>query len=120
MELGPPLRDLIWWRLGTTAYEPRKEDEAAKILDEHLEYLEKTLEGRTWLVNDSHGGPSLADLTVGASLLFACRFYIDRRMRERLPNIIAHLDRLKAVEGLGELFTIHFIEERQQIPVVTP
>lgn len=120
MELGPPLRDLIWWRLGTTAYEPRKEDEAAKTVAEHLEYLEKSLGGRTWLVNDNHGGPSLADLTVGASLLFACRFYIDKRMRERLPNIMAHLDRLRALEGLEELFTIHFIDERQQPPAITP
>ena len=117
LELSPPLRDVIWWRLGTAAYDARKEDEATKALEELLGYLEKTLEGRAWLVNeDQSAGPSLADLTVGASVLFACRFYIDKAMRERLPNTMAHLARLRSVQGLRELFTIHMIEERRPPP----
>lgn len=113
--------DLISWRWGTSAYDARKEEPAAKILDEHLGYLEDTLsDGRKWLVvasDQTHsGGPSLADLTVGALLLFACRWYIDREMRETLPRITAYLARLREVEGLGELFTIDMIEERKQPP----
>ncbi|KAK7754276.1 hypothetical protein SLS62_003855 [Diatrype stigma] len=123
LELGPGriLPDLIAWRWGTSSdYDARKEEFAAKLLDEHLGYLEDTLrDGRKWLVaaGGSNGsGPSLADLTVGSSLLFACRFYIDRKMRESLPQITAYLARLREVEGLEELFTVDMVEERKQPP----
>lgn len=107
--------ELISWRLGTAAYDAQKEEAAAKTLDEHLGYLEGSLKGKKWLVGDQ-AGPSLADLTIGASMLFACRFYIDKKMREGLPQIVAYLTRLREVEGLEELFTIHMLEERRQPP----
>lgn len=105
--------ELISWQLGTAAYDAQKQVAAAKALDDHLSYLEGSLKGRKWLVNDQ-AGPSLADLTIGASLLFACRFYIDKKMRDRLPQMVAFLTRLREVEGLEELFTIQMVEERRQ------
>lgn len=107
--------ELISWQLGTAAYDAQKQGAAAKALDDHLSYLEGSLKGRKWLVNDQ-AGPSLADLTIGASLLFACRFYIDKKMRDRLPQMVAFLTRLREVEGLEELFTIQMVEERRQPP----
>lgn len=116
LSLGTTMPELISWRLGTASYDPQKEAAAAEALDGHLAYLEASLQNRRWLVNDEAGGPSLADLTVGASILFACRFYIDKKMREGIPQIVAYLARLREVEGLEELYTIHMIEERQVAP----
>ncbi|RYO91419.1 hypothetical protein DL764_008285 [Monosporascus ibericus] len=113
LELGPVLIDLIQWRLGTASYESTKEEAAAVALQEHLAHLEETLKGRTWLVDDQ-SCPSLADLTVGSAILFACRFYIDREMREGIPHTMVYLQRLREVDGLEELFTINMIEKRKQ------
>ncbi|RYO79144.1 hypothetical protein DL766_000081 [Monosporascus sp. MC13-8B] len=113
LELGPVLVDLIQWRLGTASYESGKEEAAAAALKGHLAHLEGSLKGSTWLVDDQ-SGPSLADLTVGAAILFAWRFYIDGEMREGIPHTMAYLRRLREVDGLEELFTINMIEKRKQ------
>ncbi|RYP37424.1 hypothetical protein DL767_002897 [Monosporascus sp. MG133] len=112
LELGPVLIDLIQWRLGTASYESAKEEAAAVALERHLAHLEESLKGRTWLV-DEQSGPSLADLTVGSAILFACRFYIDREMQEGIPHTMVYLRRLGEVDGLEELFTINMIEKRK-------
>ncbi|RYP49247.1 hypothetical protein DL768_005021 [Monosporascus sp. mg162] len=110
---GPLLVDPNQWRLGTASYESEKEEAAAVALQGRLVHLEESLKGRPWLVDDQTG-PSLADLTVGSAILFACRFYIDREMREGIPHTRVYLRRLREVDGLEERFTINMIEKRKQ------
>ena len=87
-------------------------DRAAADLGRWLAYLEQHFAGgRTWLVRQE-GEPSLADITVAATLWGAYLVYVDAEMRPQYPELLAFFERVKAIPGFQYLFSGGMVEKR--------
>lgn len=74
-------------RLGYLPYKGDREQEALTDLKRWLEYLDKHLSTKKWLVSDT-AGPSLADLDLGQVFYVGFKVYLGQEQRETIPNIV--------------------------------
>lgn len=115
--LGPVLT-LALWRLGlgTYKYEEAAETAALTKLERALSYLERQIQGKTWLVAGEK--LSLADINVAAALVWGFSISIDKEMRAKYPGVMAWYERVTEAEGVKEAFGEKtFVEKRSAPPV---
>ncbi|KAH7002631.1 glutathione S-transferase [Ilyonectria destructans] len=114
--LQPSLLPLLLPHLGRANYDENIEMVKVKELHRWLKYLEEHLEGREWLVSNTTG-PSLADLSVGSSMAFGFRHYIDMDMRNDYPRLEAWYKRLVRIPEVKDGFVDVTLVEKRPIPM---
>lgn len=102
--------------MGLEEFDAKTEEAAAKALKRWLDFFEGHLSNRQWFVNADDAGPSLADLTIGATLFSLYLSYVDATMRSEYPKVLGFFERLKGIPELTELYTGPMVEKRQEPP----
>lgn len=107
-QLNHTILNLVRPHLGFQEYVAAVEEENASNLKRWLEYMEQHLKERTWFVDGKDGrkeeGPSLADVSVGQSLRFLLKFWLDEEGRAPYPKVMAWWERLIAVPEVEQGF----------------
>ncbi|KAI2790655.1 Glutathione S-transferase-like protein FUS3 [Penicillium oxalicum] len=112
-EVIEPVTQLGLWRLKFVPYNEATEKQALQRIERSLAYLESHLKGRTWLVGNDK--VSMADITVGSSLVWGFSLSIDAEMRQKYPVTIAWFERLIQVDGVKQAFGEQtYVEKRQE------
>ncbi|ODM19692.1 hypothetical protein SI65_04678 [Aspergillus cristatus] len=114
-EMEASLIPLVLWRIGLAGFDSVKEETAFKGLERALGCLEKSLEGKEWLVDGEE--VSLGDLSVASALVPGFLVVIDEEMRGRFPGVVGWYERVIGLEGVREAFGKKvFVEKRQGPP----
>ncbi|KAF7713378.1 Uncharacterized protein PECH_001317 [Penicillium ucsense] len=112
-EVIEPVTQLGLWRLKYVPYNEATEKQALQRIERSLSYLETHLKNRTWLATSDK--VSLADITVGSSLVWGFSLSIDAEMRNKYPLTMAWYERLTEVEGVKQAFGEKlFVEKREE------
>lgn len=114
LQVEPTNYSLIAWRFELEEYDSKKEENAAKELKRWLDFYEDHLKERRWFVNADEAGPSLADLTIGATLFALYFVYVDANMRKEHPKVLDFFERLRRIPQLSELYTGPMVEKREE------
>ncbi|KAH8671479.1 hypothetical protein BX600DRAFT_249257 [Xylariales sp. PMI_506] len=83
LQVETTLSELTGWRWSIEDFSEQKEAKAAAKLTRWLDFYENHLRSRVWFVNSDNAGPSLADLTVGATLFLSFSHYVDAELRRK-------------------------------------
>ncbi|KAH8896072.1 glutathione S-transferase [Thozetella sp. PMI_491] len=116
LQIEPSLWKVAIWRRGLVPFDAEAEAEGSSTLPRWLDHLERGLQGKRWLLGDS-AGPSLADLTVSAVILFGYLTYIDAEMRAKYPETLRWFEQVKAVPELSALYEGEYVDKREEPPV---
>lgn len=127
LQLEQCLYPLLGWRMGYVKLadvDAAKEAQAVADMKRYLAFAEAHLSGgssvdgektRVWFVHaDADAGPSTADLVVGSVFAILCAYYVDAAMRPEYPGLVRHLERLRGLPVLADLYALPMIEKRQE------
>lgn len=115
-EVLSPVLQLALWRVIPARYSYDATTEAAALarVERSMAYLEKQLQGKTWLAG---GELSLADISVAAGFIWGFSISIDEAMRGKFPNVMAWYERVTETEGVKQAFgEKRFVEKRSAPP----